>query len=94
MVLNDLTKSAASNRVRQTKECEQAFRDLKHAICSESVLHSLDFEKPFWILRNLSSVAVGGGGEKASRVLELEAAGQRDKILNHQEGVLGDEVGH
>lgn len=74
VVLNDLTKASAPNKVRWTEECERAFRDLKDAICTQSVLHSPDFEKPFTLQTDASGVGLGA-------VLLQEVEGERRPVV-------------
>lgn len=59
VALNDLTKASAPNKVRWTEECDRAFQDLKDAVCTQSVLHSPDFDKPFTLQTDASGVGLG-----------------------------------
>ena len=47
MVLTDLTKNDAPNKIVWSSECEQAFQSLKEALGSSSVLQSPDFTRTF-----------------------------------------------
>ncbi|XP_047219374.1 uncharacterized protein LOC124867136 [Girardinichthys multiradiatus] len=58
-VLNNLTKSKSPNKIQWTPECDRAFKDLKNAICIESVLHTPDFEKSFTLQTDVSGVGLG-----------------------------------
>lgn len=73
-VLTDLTKASAPNRVRWNEECDRAFKDLKSAITSESVLHTPDFSQPFTLQTDASGVGLGA-------VLLQEAEGERRPVL-------------
>ncbi|KAK9537970.1 hypothetical protein VZT92_005538 [Zoarces viviparus] len=44
LVINNLTRASASNKVQWTKECDQAFMELNSSIFSQSVLQSPDFD--------------------------------------------------
>lgn len=59
VVLNDLTKASAPNKLKWTDECDKAFRDLKDAVCANSVLHTPDFDKPFTLQTDASGVGLG-----------------------------------
>ncbi|KAG1936368.1 gag-pol fusion protein [Pimephales promelas] len=58
-VLTDLTRSAAPNKVVWTEQGERAFRDLREAVCGDSVLLSPDFQKPFILQTDASGVGLG-----------------------------------
>lgn len=58
-VLTDLTKVSAPNKVKWTEECDKAFKDLKSAISSDSVLYSPDFDVPFILQTDASGVGLG-----------------------------------
>ncbi|KAL3967106.1 alpha-2-macroglobulin-like protein [Sarotherodon galilaeus] len=73
-VLNDLTKGSAPNKVRWTEDCEQAFGDLKEAVCTHPVLHSPDFNKPFILQTDASGVGLGA-------VLQQEVDGERRPVV-------------
>lgn len=57
--LSELTKAAAPNRVAWTDRCEAAFQDLKGAVCSDSILLSPDFDRPFIVQTDASGVGLG-----------------------------------
>lgn len=57
-VLSDLTRSAAPIRVVWTEQCEAMFQDLKGAVCSDSVLLSPDFNRPFIVQTDASCIHV------------------------------------
>jgi len=59
-VLNNLTKITAPNKVHWSEECDRAFRELKDSICTHSVLHTPDFDKPFTLQTDASGVGLGG----------------------------------
>ncbi|KAL2082602.1 hypothetical protein ACEWY4_022420 [Coilia grayii] len=71
--LSELTRATASNRVAWTEQCEAAFQDLKGAVCSDSVLRSPDFSKPFIVQTDASGVGLGA-------VLLQEEDGQRRPV--------------
>ncbi|KAK7907616.1 hypothetical protein WMY93_016228 [Mugilogobius chulae] len=73
-VLNNLTKNSAPNKVIWSAECDQAFEDLKEAICTGPVLHSPDFEKPFILQTDASGVGLGA-------VLLQEKEGERRPVV-------------
>ncbi|XP_078793179.1 uncharacterized protein LOC144987743 [Oryzias latipes] len=73
-VLTDLTRASAPNKVVWTEDCDAAFRDLKRAITSESVLYSPDFTRPFILQTDASAVGLGA-------VLVQEAEGERHPVL-------------
>ncbi|KAL2081694.1 hypothetical protein ACEWY4_023547 [Coilia grayii] len=56
-----------------TEQCEAAFQDLKGAVCSDSVLLSPDFHKPFIVQTDASGVGLGA-------VLLQEEDGQRRPV--------------
>lgn len=58
-VLTDLTKASAPNKVKWTENCDRAFKDLKSAIESDSVLHSPDFTQSFTLQTDASGVGLG-----------------------------------
>ena len=57
--LTDLTKKNAPNQVRWTDACESAFQTLKTALCSEPVLKSPDFGRPFTLQTDASDRGIG-----------------------------------
>lgn len=58
-VLTDLTRATVPNKVVWTEQCEQAFQDLREAVCGDSVLPSPDFQKPFILQTDASGVGLG-----------------------------------
>ena len=58
-LLTDLTKKNAPNHVRWTDTCESAFQTLKTALCSEPVLKSPDFGRPFTLQTDASERGIG-----------------------------------
>ena len=46
-------------RVQWTDECDEAFVQLKHALCEVATLHVLKFDRPFYIRTDASKYAVG-----------------------------------
>ncbi|KAL4007477.1 hypothetical protein ACER0C_001329 [Sarotherodon galilaeus] len=72
--LTDLTKASAPHKVKWTKDCDRAFIDLKSAITSDSVLHSLDFTQPFTLQTDASGVGIGA-------VLLQEVEGVRRPVV-------------
>lgn len=90
-VFNDLTRVSAPNKVHWTKECDRAFRELKDAICTNSVLDCADFDKlstlpkpkQMPLEQALVGAAAGiGWRDEASCVSELQAFGQRDLLFD------------
>ena len=66
--LTDLIKKNAPNCVQWTESCEVAFQQLKDHLCSEPVLTSPDFARPFILQTDASDRGVGAvlsqvGGE-------------------------------
>ncbi|MGH0163547.1 UNVERIFIED_CONTAM: hypothetical protein FKN15_045983 [Acipenser sinensis] len=57
--LTELTRASAPVTVKWSAEAETAFNDLKSAVCSEPVLVSPDFEKPFILQTDASEVGLG-----------------------------------
>lgn len=74
LVLRNLTKKAAPNKVRWSEECNEAFEDLKEAICTEPVLHSPDFNQPFILQTDASQSGLGA-------VLIQEKEGERRPVV-------------
>ena len=60
--LTDLTKKSKPNQVSWTKQCDDAFNQLKSLLCSSPILCSPDFDKPF-ILQTDASDRVSQKGE-------------------------------
>ena len=58
-VLTDLTRKTAPNQVDWSAACEQAFNALKSALCSEAVLQSPDFDRPFVLQTDASDRGIG-----------------------------------
>ncbi|KAK7934242.1 hypothetical protein WMY93_005138 [Mugilogobius chulae] len=73
-VLTNLTKKNVPNKVRWTEECEQAFNDLKEAVCTEPVLASPDFSQPFILQTDASQTGLGA-------VLLQEREGERRPVV-------------
>lgn len=73
-VLTDLTEASAPNKVRWNGECDRAFKDLKSAITSESVLHSPNFSHPVILQMDASGVGLGA-------LLLQETVGERRPLL-------------
>ena len=57
--LTDLTKKSAPNTVTWTVECDRAFRELKHRLCTTPVLRSPDFDKAFILQTDTSDRGLG-----------------------------------
>eukprot|EP00063_Salmo_salar_P026974 XP_014001809.1 PREDICTED: uncharacterized protein LOC106572279 [Salmo salar] len=57
--LTNLTSKVASNPVKWTEECEEAFRILKKRLCSFPVLQTPDFQKRFLVQVDASAVGIG-----------------------------------
>ena len=57
--LTDLVRKNCPNKVNWTKQCEEAFDQLKTLLCSKPVLQSPDFSKQFIIQTDASDRGVG-----------------------------------
>ena len=57
--LTDLTRKNQPNAVDWSPSCQHAFCDLKTALCSEPVLKSPDFDRPFILQTDVSRRGVG-----------------------------------
>ncbi|XP_056152779.1 muscarinic acetylcholine receptor M3-like [Lampris incognitus] len=57
--LHNLTKKNLPDRVRWTREAEEAFTMLRQALCSDSVLVTSDFALPFVVQTDASAIGVG-----------------------------------
>ncbi|KAI4901393.1 hypothetical protein NFI96_008728 [Prochilodus magdalenae] len=57
--LTNLTKKDQPQRVKWTEECNSAFNDLKDCLCSDPVLGSPDFGKPFVVQTDASGNGLG-----------------------------------
>ena len=57
--LTDLTRKSASNTVKWTPQCSEAFESLKQCLCSGPVLRSPDFNKTFVLQTDTSDRGVG-----------------------------------
>ena len=57
--LTDLTKGKDSTMVKWTPEAEQAFQNLKQALCAQPVLVTPDFKKEFIVQTDASDVGIG-----------------------------------
>ena len=57
--LTDLTRKSATNTVKWTPQCNQAFEALKQCLCSKPVLRSPDFSKTFVLQTDASDRGVG-----------------------------------
>ncbi|MGH0182302.1 UNVERIFIED_CONTAM: hypothetical protein FKN15_008743 [Acipenser sinensis] len=72
--LTELIKKSKKNQVNWTDECQVGFETLKKALCSEPVLTSPDFTKPFIVQTDASEVGLGA-------VLCQETGGEEHPIL-------------
>lgn len=75
-VLTELIKKTSPNKVRWTKDCENAFQLLKEALCKDPVLQSPDFNQPFLVQTDASGLGLGavllqGEGETRKPVLYI-----------------------
>ena len=57
--LSDLTKKMLPERIRWTRECEQAFAKLKESLCESPILKSPDFSKQFLLQTDASNRGAG-----------------------------------
>ncbi|GFX37794.1 retrovirus-related Pol polyprotein from transposon 297 [Trichonephila clavipes] len=57
--LTELTKKKVSNKIPWSKEAENAFKELKTALCGITELQVLDIEKPYYLHTDASQTAVG-----------------------------------
>lgn len=58
--LTDLTKKSAPDKVKWTKECQEAFDSLKEALQKEPVLIAPQYDQPLVVQTDASNRAVGG----------------------------------
>lgn len=72
--LNDLTKKEAPDTVQWTKPCQQAFTQVKVALCGGTLLHSPDFSLPFLFQTDSSDRGLGA-------VLSQEKEGEEWPVL-------------
>lgn len=56
--LHERTGKEGPNRVKWTEQAELAFHKLREALCSEPVLHTLDFSKRFVLQTDASEVGL------------------------------------
>ncbi len=68
-LLTDLTKTEAPDPVQWTELCQQAFTQVKAALCGGPLLHSLDFSLPFLLQTDVSD---RGHGAVLSQEIERE----------------------
>lgn len=59
VALTDLTKKDKPDMLNWTTDCENAFIDLKEALCTEATLQSPDFGKPFTVQTDASERGLG-----------------------------------
>ena len=57
--LTDLTRRSAPKVVKRTEQCDKAFKKLKEILCTEPVLKSPDFRRPFILKTDASNWGVG-----------------------------------
>jgi hypothetical protein len=57
--LNQVTKGSGTTKFVWGKENQRAFKDMKHHLCSSSLLSLLDLQQPFEIETDASDYAVG-----------------------------------
>ena len=57
--LSDLTRKSAPEKVVWSTQCEKAFAELKRRLCSEPVLQSPDFDRPFVVQTDASDRGIG-----------------------------------
>lgn len=59
LALTDLTKKNKPTKVEWIMDCDNAFNDLKNALCSEPVLQSPKFDQPFTVQTDASEFGLG-----------------------------------
>ncbi len=72
--LTDLTKKEAPDPVQWTELCQQAFTQVKAALCGRPLLHSPDFSLPFLLQTDASDRGLGA-------VLAQEIEGEERPVL-------------
>uniref|UniRef100_K7EZI4 ribonuclease H n=1 Tax=Pelodiscus sinensis TaxID=13735 RepID=K7EZI4_PELSI len=72
--LTSLLTKDKPQRVRWDTECDSAFQQLKEALCSEPVLLSPDFDKPFCLQTDASATGLGA-------VLSQEVDGEEHPVV-------------
>ncbi len=72
--LTDLTKKEVPDTVQWTERCQQAFTQVKAALCSGPLLHSPDFSLPFLLQTDASDRGLGA-------VLTREMGGEERPVL-------------
>ncbi|XP_051724240.1 uncharacterized protein LOC127498671 isoform X1 [Ctenopharyngodon idella] len=72
--LTDLTKKEAPDTVQWTELCQQAFTQVKAALCGGPLLHSPDFSLPFLLQTDASDRGLGA-------VLSQEIEGEERPVL-------------
>ena len=84
--LTDLTKKDAPNKIVWSPECEQAFRSLKEALGSSSVLQSPDFHRTFILQTDASNRGVGAVlSQRDDEGVERPVAFYSKKLLPREE---------
>ena len=84
--LTDLTKKDAPNKIVWSPECEQAFRSLKEALGSSSVLWSPDFHRTFILQTDASNRGVGAVlSQRDDEGVERPVAFYSKKLLPREE---------
>ena len=56
--LSDPTRKNCPSKMEWSNDCEEAFQKLKHLLCTDLVLHSLDFTKEFIVQTDASDRGV------------------------------------
>ncbi|XP_039532215.1 uncharacterized protein LOC120482205 [Pimephales promelas] len=72
--LTDLTKKGAPDTVQWTEQCQQAFTQIKAALCGGPLLHAPDFSLPFILQTDASDRGLGA-------VLAQEVEGEERPVL-------------
>ncbi|KAG1928644.1 interferon-induced very large GTPase 1-like [Pimephales promelas] len=72
--LTDLTKKGAPDTVQWTEQCQQAFTQIKAALCGGPLLHAPDFSLPFILQTDASDKGLGA-------VLSQEVEGEERPVL-------------
>ena len=57
--LTDLTRKSLPDKVEWTKECQHDFKDLKHNLIEEPVLHNPDFSKESIVQTDMTAYGEG-----------------------------------
>ena len=84
--LSDLTRKSAPEKVVWATQCNRAFTELKRRLCSEPILKSPDFDRPFVLQTDASDRGIGAVlSQTDADGLEHPVAYFSRKLLPHKE---------